>query len=87
METSIRACDRHYARCWRPAARRAVGEARAARGEAAPAAARSGDALYRALGGEAGITRVVDAALAEIHGDLRIKSSSKRPTWRICAGL
>jgi hemoglobin len=31
-----------------------------------------GDQLYRALGGEAGITRVVDAALAEIHGDLRI---------------
>jgi hemoglobin len=30
------------------------------------------DRLYRALGGEAGIARVVDAALAEIHGDLRI---------------
>jgi hemoglobin len=30
------------------------------------------DRLYRALGGQAGIARVVDAALAEIHGDLRI---------------
>jgi hemoglobin len=30
------------------------------------------DALYRALGGTDGITKVVDAALAEIHGDLRI---------------
>ena len=30
------------------------------------------DHLYRALGGEAGIASVVDAALAEIHGDLRI---------------
>jgi hemoglobin len=37
-----------------------------------PAAAQGGDKLYRALGGDAGITRVVDAALAEIHGDLRI---------------
>jgi len=37
----------------------------------APAAAKS-DALYRALGGQPGITKVVDAALAEIHGDLRI---------------
>ena len=30
------------------------------------------DRLYRALGGTDGITKVVDAALAEIHGDLRI---------------
>lgn len=30
------------------------------------------DRLYRELGGEAGIARVVDAALTEIHGDLRI---------------
>jgi hemoglobin len=30
------------------------------------------DALYRSLGGTEGITKVVDAALAEIHGDLRI---------------
>ena len=37
----------------------------------APAAAK-GDALYRALGGQDGIAKVVDAALAEIHGDLRI---------------
>lgn len=40
--------------------------------KAATAPAKSGDRLYRALGGEAGITAVVDAALAEIHGDLRI---------------
>jgi hemoglobin len=38
--------------------------------KAAPAA--KSDALYRALGGQPGITKVVDAALAEIHGDLRI---------------
>jgi hemoglobin len=36
------------------------------------AAGAKGDALYRALGGTDGITKVVDAALAEIHGDLRI---------------
>ena len=30
------------------------------------------DRLYRALGGTEGITKVVDAALAEIHDDLRI---------------
>ena len=30
------------------------------------------DALYRALGGQDGIAKVVDASLAEIHGDLRI---------------
>ncbi len=36
------------------------------------AAAAKNDALYRALGGQPGITKVVDAALAEIHGDLRI---------------
>ena len=36
------------------------------------AAAPADDRLYRALGGEAGIARVVDASLAEIHGDLRI---------------
>jgi len=44
--------------------------------QAAPAAkATAGaksDALYRALGGTDGIAKVVDAALAEIHGDLRI---------------
>ena len=40
---------------------------------ATPAAAKSGDdRLYRALGGTDGITKVVGAALAEIHGDLRI---------------
>ena len=39
--------------------------------KSAPAAAK-GDALYRALGGQDGIAKVVDAALAEIHGDLRI---------------
>ena len=37
-----------------------------------PAAGAKSDALYRALGGTEGITKVVDAALAEIHGDLRI---------------
>jgi hemoglobin len=36
------------------------------------AAAPRGDSLYRALGGEEGIGRVVDAALAEIHNDKRI---------------
>jgi hemoglobin len=36
------------------------------------AAGAKSDALYRALGGQAGITKVVDATLAEIHGDLRI---------------
>ena len=36
------------------------------------ASATKSDALYRALGGQAGITKVVDAALAQIHGDLRI---------------
>ena len=39
--------------------------------EKAAAGAKS-DALYRALGGTDGITKVVDATLAEIHGDLRI---------------
>jgi len=38
----------------------------------APEAAIADDALYRALGGQDGIARVVDAALAEIHNDLRI---------------
>lgn len=39
----------------------------------APSAATShGDALYRALGGEAGIGKVVDASLVEIHRDRRI---------------
>ncbi|MGN6521503.1 MAG: group I truncated hemoglobin [Dokdonella sp.] len=38
---------------------------------AAPAAAR-GDALYRALGAQAGIEKVVDAALVEIHNDPHI---------------
>lgn len=36
------------------------------------AAGAKSDALYRALGGTDGITKVIDAALAEIHGDLRI---------------
>ena len=36
------------------------------------AAGAKSDALYRSLGGTEGITKVVDAALAEIHGDLRI---------------
>ena len=39
---------------------------------AAAAPAQHDDRLYRALGGQAGIARVVDASLAEIHGDLRI---------------
>ena len=38
----------------------------------AAAPAHHDDRLYRALGGQAGIARVVDASLAEIHGDLRI---------------
>jgi hemoglobin len=40
--------------------------------KSAAATTQGSDRLYRALGGEAGITKVVDAALAEIHGDLRI---------------
>jgi hemoglobin len=40
--------------------------------KATAAAGAKSDALYRALGGTDGITKVVDAALAEIHGDLRI---------------
>lgn len=40
--------------------------------KSASAPAQGSDRLYRALGGQAGITKVVDAALAEIHGDLRI---------------
>lgn len=40
--------------------------------KSATAPAHGDDRLYRALGGQAGITQVVDAALAEIHGDLRI---------------
>lgn len=39
---------------------------------AAPAPAAAPDALYRALGSEAGVARLVDAALARIHADLRI---------------
>lgn len=42
-----------------------------AREKPAATAAKS-DALYRALGGQPGITKVVDAALGEIHGDVRI---------------
>jgi len=38
----------------------------------AATASKSSDRLYRALGGDAGIAKVVDASLAEIHGDLRI---------------
>jgi hemoglobin len=38
----------------------------------AAAAAPQGDALYRALGGQEGIGKVVDAALVEIHNDKRI---------------
>lgn len=38
---------------------------------AAPASAR-GDSLYRALGGQEGIGKVVDASLVEIHNDQRI---------------
>lgn len=44
----------------------------AAPAQAATAPAKASDELYRALGGEAGIARVVDAALAEVHNDLRI---------------
>jgi hemoglobin len=42
--------------------------------KATAAAGAKSDALYRALGGTDGITKVVDAALAEIHGDLRINT-------------
>jgi hemoglobin len=38
----------------------------------AAAAAPHGDALYRALGGQDGIGKVVDASLVEIHDDPRI---------------
>ncbi len=48
-----------------PAAKHAEPVAKAAAGA-------KSDALYRSLGGTEGITKVVDAALAEIHGDLRI---------------
>jgi len=40
--------------------------------KSAAAPAKTSDALYRALGGETGIARVVDVSLAEIHNDLRI---------------
>lgn len=48
-----------------PPAKHAAPETKAAAGA-------KSDALYRALGGTEGITKVVDATLAEIHGDLRI---------------
>jgi hemoglobin len=35
-------------------------------------AARPNDALYQALGAQAGVERLVDAALKHVHGDLRI---------------
>src|SRR5690242_6659045 len=38
----------------------------------APSASPHGDALYRALGGQEGIGKVVDTALVEIHNDKRI---------------
>lgn len=39
---------------------------------ASPAAAAHGDSLYRALGGQQGIGKVVDASLVAIHDDKRI---------------
>ena len=39
---------------------------------AAASAASHGDSLYRALGGQQGIGKVVDASLIEIHNDKRI---------------
>ncbi len=42
------------------------------RAAARPAADARDDSLYRALGGTAGIGKVVDAALVEIHGDPHI---------------
>ena len=54
------------AACAAPASRPAPDRA------AAPAPAAASDALYRALGSEAGVARLVDAALARIHADLRI---------------
>jgi hemoglobin len=54
----------------------AAGCAGTAPPKSAPPAAASvaphGDSLYRALGGQEGIGRVVDASLVEIHGDKRI---------------
>jgi hemoglobin len=54
------------AACATPAPHAAKPAAKAASSAAAP------DALYRALGGSDGIARLVDAALARIHGDLHI---------------
>jgi hemoglobin len=70
MQTSVRLaiglCVVLAAGCTAAApAKHAVPQAKAAAGA-------KSDALYRALGGTEGITKVVDAALAEIHGDLRI---------------
>jgi hemoglobin len=44
----------------------------ARRPDAAPPAAKHDDSLYRALGAQAGIEKVVDAALVEIHNDPHI---------------
>jgi hemoglobin len=45
---------------------------RAAKATTGSTPAAASDALYRALGADAGIARLVDAALTRIHGDLRI---------------
>jgi len=50
-----------------PSPRRPVGPAT----NTAPPAAKS-DGLYRELGGNVGIARLVDATLARVHGDLHI---------------
>jgi hemoglobin len=67
MRIAIGLCVALAAGCMAAPAKHAAPEAKAT----AAAGAKS-DALYRALGGTDGITKVVDAALAEIHGDLRI---------------
>ena len=69
MQTSMRLaiglCVVLAAGCAAPPAKHAPSAQKSAAGA-------KSDALYRALGGTDGITKVVDATLAEIHGDLRI---------------
>jgi hemoglobin len=65
MRLAIGLCVALAAGCTAPPAKHAAPVEKSAAGA-------KSDALYRALGGTDGITKVVDAALAEIHGDLRI---------------
>ena len=71
MRFTIALCVALAASCAGTSPPKSVPRSEAVPGSATPAAVHD-DKLFRALGGEAGITRVVDAALAEIHGDLRI---------------